>query len=292
MVKWRYKRKKEALALKFDLWESAREHRLIVAHRGVAGGNIPCNTFASYEIALKQGADMIETDLDCTKDGELVIFHPGMEKNHLYRNDIHIPEMTFDEVKELRYVNLDNTVTQFGILKFDDLLEQLKGRCYINVDKFWGNPEAIYRAVKRHGMVEQVLVKSSLSENVLSVLEELAPELPFMPIVSEEHPMHTELMKRNINYVGAEVLFKNDDSKLASPDFIDMMHRDGKLVWVNSIIYSYKAQLAGGHSDDSALCESMDYGWGWLADRGFDLIQTDWPGMLVDYLKETGRYYK
>ena len=278
--------------MKFDLWESAKDHRLIVAHRGVAGGNIPCNTFASYEIALKQGADMIETDLDCTKDGELVIFHPGMEKNHLYRNDIHIPEMTFDEVKELRYVNLDNTVTQFGILKFDDLLEQLKGRCYINVDKFWGNPEAIYRAVKRHGMVEQVLVKSSLSENVLSVLEELAPELPFMPIVSEEHPMHKELMKRNINYVGAEVLFKNDDSKLASPDFIDMMHRDGKLVWVNSIIYSYKAQLAGGHSDDSALCESMDYGWGWLADRGFDLIQTDWCGMLVSFLKESGRYYK
>ena len=278
--------------MKFDLWESAKDHRLIVAHRGVAGGNIPCNTFASYEIALKQGADMIETDLDCTKDGELVIFHPGMEKNHLYRNDIHIPEMTFDEVKELRYVNLDNTVTQFGILKFDDLLEQLKGRCYINVDKFWGNPEAIYRAVKRHGMVEQVLVKSSLSENVLSVLEELAPELPFMPIVSEEHPMHKELMKRNINYVGAEVLFKNDDSKLASPEFIDMMHRDGKLVWVNSIIYSYKAQLAGGHSDDSALCESMDYGWGWLADRGFDLIQTDWCGMLVDYLKKTGKYYK
>ena len=71
-----------------------------------------------------------------------------------------------------------------------------------------------------------------------------------------------------------------------------MMHRDGKLVWVNSIIYSYKEQLAGGHSDDSALCESMDYGWGWLADRGFDLIQTDWPGMLVSFLKESGRYYK
>ena len=278
--------------MKFDLWESAKEHRLIVAHRGTAGGNIPCNTYAAYEIALKQGADMIETDIDCTKDGELVIFHPGMEKNHLYRNDIHIPSLTYDEVKDLRYVNGDNTYTQFGIMRFEELLEQLKGRCYINVDKFWGNPEAIYRAVKRHGMEEQVLVKSALNERVLSVLEELAPELPFMPIVSEAHPMHGELMKRKINYVGAEVLFKKDDSPLASEEFIDMMHRDGKLVWVNSIIYSYKEQLSGGHSDDSALCESMDYGWGWLADRGFDLIQTDWCGMLVNYLKESGRYYK
>ena len=278
--------------MNFNLWESAKEHRLIVAHRGAAGGNIPCNTYASYEIALMQGADMIETDVDCTKDGELVIFHPRMEPNHLYRNDIRIPELTYDEVKELRYVNCDNTVTQFGVMRFDELLERFKGRCYINVDKFWGNPEAIYRAVKRHGMTEQVLVKSSLNERVLSVLEELAPELPFMPIVSEEHPMHEELMKRNINYVGAEVLFEKDDSALAGEKFIDMMHRDGKLVWVNSIIYSYKAQLAGGHSDDSALCESMEYGWGWLADRGFDLIQTDWTGMLVNFLKETGRYYK
>ena len=278
--------------MSFNLWDSAREHRLIVAHRGVAGGNIPCNTYASYEIALMQGADMIETDVDCTADGELVIFHPGMERNHLCLTDRRIPEMTYEEVSKLRFVNYDNTVTQFGIMRFEELLERFKGRCFINVDKFWGNPEAIYRAIKRHGMTEQVLVKSTLNERVLSVLEELAPDVPFMPIVSEEHPMHVELMKKNINYIGAEVLFKKDNSRVASEEFIDMMHRDGKLVWVNSIIYSYKAQLSGGHSDDSALCESMEYGWGWLADRGFDLIQTDWTGMLINYLKESGRYYR
>ncbi|MBQ8850112.1 MAG: glycerophosphodiester phosphodiesterase family protein [Clostridia bacterium] len=277
--------------MKFDLHESAKDHILVVAHRGVAGGNIPCNTLPAYETALKQGADMIETDLSRTADGHLVIFHPKMEPIHL-RSDKRIPELTIDEVKELRYVNYDDTPTQFGIVMFDDFLEQFKGRCYINVDKFWGCPEDIYRAVKRHGMLDQILVKSALSEEVLSVLENVAPEIPFMPIVKEEHPMHKELMKRNINYVGVEVLFKNDDSVLASPEFMEMMHKDGKLVWVNSIIYNYRSQLSGGHSDDTALSESMEYGWGWLADRGFDLIQTDWTQMLVNFLKETGRYYK
>ena len=70
------------------------------------------------------------------------------------------------------------------------------------------------------------------------------------------------------------------------------MHRDGKLVWANSIIYNYKTQLSAGHSDDTALSESMDLGWGWLANKGFDLIQTDWPLMLINYLKEIGKYYK
>lgn len=275
----------------FDLRETAKDHKIIVAHRGVSGGNIPCNTMTAYEIALKQGADMIETDLSMTADGELVIFHPKMEKHH-FNMDVDLAAMTAEEVSKLRYVNYDDTPTQFGVLKFDELLEAFKGRCYINIDKFWGAPEAIYRAVKRHGMTEQVLVKSSLSEEVLSVLESVAPELPFMPIVKEAHPAHEELMKRNVNYVGVEVLFKNDDSVLATDEFFDKMHKDGKLVWVNSIIYNTKAQLSGGHSDDSALSDSMEYGWGWLGDRGFDIIQTDWPIMLINYLKETGRYYK
>ena len=274
--------------MKFDIKATAKEHIVVVAHRGVAGGNIPCNTLVSYETALKQGADMIETDLDFTADGKLVIFHPGMERNHLY-TDKSIEQMPWEEVKQLRYVNGDNAYTQFGIVTFDDLLETFKDRCYINIDKFWGNPENIYRAIKAHGMVDQCLVKSGYSEEVIRVLEELCPELPFMPVVSEDHPTHELLKSKNINYVGAEVLFTSDDSKVCSPEFMDMMHQDGKLVWVNSIIYDYKAQLSAGHSDDTALSESMDKGWGWLADRGYDIIQTDWPLELTNFLRNTGR---
>lgn len=277
--------------MNFDIRNAVKDKLFIVAHRGTPGGNIPCNTIASYEIALMQGADMIEIDLNTTADGHLVIFHPGMEKAHLCCQQS-IPEMTLEEVKKLRFVNTDNVPTQFGVESFDDLLEHFKNRCYINVDKFWDNPEAIYKAIKRHGMQDQILVKSGLSDNVLKVLEELAPELAFMPIVEKAHPRHDELKKRNINYVGAEVLFYHDDDEVCSREFIDMMHKDGKLVWVNSIIYNVRAQIAAGHSDDTALTESMEKGWGWLIDRGFDIIQTDWPLMMINYLKETNRYYK
>lgn len=277
--------------MNFNLYEKSKENIIVVAHRGASGGNIPCNTMTAYEIALKQGADMIEVDVSCSSDGKLFLFHPGMETEHLNK-DIELDKMPFDEIKKLRYVNYDNTPTQFGISLFDDFLEQFKDRCFINIDKFWHNPEKIYETIKRHGMIEQMLVKSKISKNVLPVLENLCPELPFLPIVSEEHPMHKDLMKRNINYIGAEVLFEKDDSPLAGKEFIDMMHNDGKLVWVNSIIYDYLDQLSGGHSDDTAMTVSEDFGWGWLADRGFDFIQTDWTMMLVDYLKRSGKYYK
>lgn len=277
--------------MKKSLIEKADENIIVVAHRGASGGNIPCNTMAAYEIALKQGADMIEVDVSCSKDGKLFLFHPGMERDHLNKRT-NLKLMKYENITKLHYSNYDRTPTQFTIAGFDDFLEQFKDRCFINIDKFWDNPEKIYECIKRHGMTEQMLVKSKPSKKVFEVLRQLCPELPYIPIVSEKHPMHKELMDMGINYIGAEVLFKKDDSYLASDEFIDMMHRDGKYVWMNAIIYDYKEQLSGGHSDDSALTVSEDYGWGWMADKGVDFIQTDWTMMLVDYLKRTNKYYK
>ena len=277
--------------MKFDIREASRSNLLIVAHRGVFGGNIPCNTLASYEIALKQGADMIETDVNVTSDGELIVFHPGMESAHL-NAQISLPEMTWSEVSKLRFVNIDNVPTQFGLLKFDDFLEHFKDRCFINVDKFWGNPEKIYRALKRHDMLDQAVVKAPPTQSVLQVLEEVAPELAYMPVVKIHFQEHEALMRRNVNYVGVEALFYDDGDPIISENFVEQIHRDGKLMWVNSIIYDHEQQIAAGHSDDTALTVSEELGWGWLADRGADLIQTDWPMMLIDYLKRTQKYYK
>ncbi len=277
--------------MKKSLIEKANENIIVVAHRGASGGNIPCNTMAAYEIALKQGADMIEVDVSCSRDGKLFLFHPGMEREHLNKFT-NLKLMKYENIAKLHYFNYDRTPTQFQIAGFDDFLEQFKNRCFINIDKFWDNPEKIYECIKRHGMTEQMLVKSKPSKKVFDVLKQLCPELPYIPIVSEKHPMHKELINMGINYIGAEVLFKKDDSYLASDEFIDMMHRDGKYVWMNAIIYDYKEQLSGGHSDDSALTISEDYGWGWMAGKGVDFIQTDWTMMLVDYLKRTNKYYK
>ena len=56
---------------------------LLAAHRGVNGGNIPCNSMECYKIALNQGADVIEMDVTACKDKEeLYMLHPGMEPVH------------------------------------------------------------------------------------------------------------------------------------------------------------------------------------------------------------------
>jgi len=47
---------------------------LRIAHRG-ASGTRPEHTRAAFERALEIGVDMIELDIQCTRDGELVVLH-------------------------------------------------------------------------------------------------------------------------------------------------------------------------------------------------------------------------
>ena len=94
---------------------------------------------------------------------------------------------------------------------------------------------------------------------------------------------------RKLRYVGTEVLFTEDTSPFADPAFIEAQHREGLLVWCNAIVYNYRSVLAGGHSDDRSVLGDPEGGWGWIADRGYDLMQTDHVLESVLYLEKTNR---
>ena len=280
-----------------NIFKDASERIIIAAHRGECGGNIPCNTLTSYEIAVRHGADMIEVDVSKSADGTLWIFHPKMEPRHLNylgpEGMTNIPMMHDRDIEKLRYVNYDRDFTQFPMCTFDQVLEQFKGRCYINVDKFVDNPKDIVDAIKRHGMIDQIVVKSAPKPEMFDLMEEYAPEIIYLPVINNDPAdIHETLMGRKMNYAGAEVCFSDETVGVGTKEYIDKLHADGKLVWVNAIIYNYKKQLAGGHSDDTSFTVSPDFGWGWLADRGYDIIQTDWTQSLAIYLNETGKRYK
>jgi len=278
--------------MNFDLRASAKEKLLLVAHRGACGGNISCNTIPAYEAAVRQGADMIEIDVSRSADGELFIFHPGMEGPHL-NTDLRIPELPASEVRRLRYVNLDDTETQFGLNTLDEVLDAFRGRCYINVDKFWEHPREISDKIRAHGMTEQILVKTSPQREMFDIIEHYAPDIQYMVIVRENaEEIHSELLRRNINYMGQELLFDSESSPLCAPEYLERLKRDNILTWVNTIVYYYRAVLSAGHNDDVSVFQNPDDGWGWCARRGFDLIQTDWVLMCDRYLRESGLLYR
>lgn len=141
-------------------------------------------------------------------------------------------------------------------------------------------------------MEDQIVVKTAPTEKLLNIIESYAPEIAYLPIIKKDDGLHEMLKSRNINYVGAEVLFDREDHELCSDEYVAKMHADGKLVWANAIIYNYKEQLAARHSDDTALAFDRERGWGWLADKHFDIIQTDWTLALRLFLEQTNRRYR
>lgn len=255
---------------------------LIAAHRGASGGNIPCNTLEAFDIALHQGADIIELDITRSQDGELFVFHPGKERMHLY-SPTPIKKMTADEVRDLRFVNIDCEPTPYPVSTFDDALEHLRGRCRINVDKFFMYMDDITKTIRRHGMQEDVIVKTPDGEDWFAQVQQIAPDLPYM-VITRQDTFSDSLKRRPLRFIGNEVLFTSDDDPLASAQYVQKMHDNGLLVWVNAIIYNYRDVLAAGHSDDISVIGREDEGWGWLADRGYDIIQTDWTLALKRYL--------
>ncbi len=263
--------------------ENAAGRTLICAHRGVSGGNVPCNTMAGFAGALAQGADIIELDVTKSLDGEYFVFHPGKEKAHLNSRKL-ISLMTAEKVKKLRYVNQDNDQTQFGVNTLAEVLDYLRGKCYINVDKFWTDIPGISRAIRKAGAEKQVIVKTQLKEAHLRPLKECAADFMFMPIVRDKDTVTDMLVSQGIRCIGAEILFEKEDAEVASDAYIEAMHKKGMVMFANAIVYNYKEVLSAGHNDDISVAGAPDEGWGWLIRKGFDIIQTDWCGMLKDYI--------
>jgi glycerophosphoryl diester phosphodiesterase len=265
---------------------------LLAAHRGISGGNIPCNTLAAFEIALRQGTDIMELDVQKSRDGKLWVFHEGKEAPHLCSVKNFIKDNDEAGIRYMRYVNQDDDPTQFPVNTLDEVLDFLKDKCYVNLDHCWEFfPDAV-ACVRRHKMEEQIILKSAPKEQYFKAIKECAPDIAYMPILKRVDEYCDYLDTLGINYAGNEVLFSTLDDETASPEYIEKMHKRGKKLWVNAIIYNYKVQLSAGLSDDFSLVNNPDDGWGKLADMGYDIIQTDWMLMLREYLESSGKIMK
>lgn len=84
-----------------------------VAHRGLFDMtlNVPENSLPAFERAAREGF-AIETDVQMTKDGVLVVFHDDNLKR-MTGEDALLSQKTLDELRQLRLANTDNVIPTF-----------------------------------------------------------------------------------------------------------------------------------------------------------------------------------
>ena len=106
----------------------------IVAHRG-DWRNHPENSIPAFQSCIEMGIDMIEIDIQRTKDGELVLMH-DRTVDRCTNGKGKIADMTYDEIQKLRLRPQHNaSITRNHIPTLEEVLNLCKGKILINIDK-------------------------------------------------------------------------------------------------------------------------------------------------------------
>lgn len=258
---------------------------LIAVHRGAWGGNVIENTIPSFELALGMGADLFECDLAKSTDGELFCFHDGYEQRLLNQTG-NIRTMSSEQIDGLIFQNSIGDTSGKHVQRFEEVLAHFTHGELFNVDRAWpilAETDAVMRRYPH--ALQQAIIKTPVKEEYLDFFQSCPVKYMYMPIVYSMEELHKVLRCDQINVVGVEAIADAADSELFAAENIQWMREQGLYVWVNSITLSDHHILSGTFDDDKALREGGDAAWGVLMERGYNVIQTDWPAQLASYRK-------
>lgn len=260
---------------------------LVVCHRG-DWRNFPENSIPAIESVIEMGADVVELDIQLTKDSVLVLMHDGTI-DRCTTGKGRVADLTYEELQKFYMKTAHGTRCSLNLKvpTLREALEVCKDRIVINIDKGYNHYGLVLALAEEMGMTEQILIKGSSS--LASIREKMAANeqnLLYMPIIS---PTNAKSMALFEEYIA------DDEPQLAyeicwgeyTPEVESAMQRliaDGSKLWVNSLWNS----LCGGLSDDVAWVTSADEVYGKLVDMGATMIQTDRPEYLLEYLRERG----
>ncbi len=266
------------------LRRKAQNKILIASHRGMCGGYIVPNTIPAFENSLKHGADIIEVDAVMSTDGDFFAFHDGKEKLIL-GVDRDIRTMSTREIAALHCLNGDGTKIGQKVERLDAVLEQFKGRCLINIDRAWFYWEEIIGCIERHGMADQIILKSHVDGRLLAALQAHAVDFMYMPIVTTVAQVE-EVFRYELNLLALELVFRDLANPLIQPDRMRSYQARKLLTWVNAITLDDDQVLSGLLDDFRAITVSEQDTWGRLIEMGFDVLLTDWPMLLRKFVQE------
>ena len=135
----------------------------IFAHRG-ASAYAPENTLEAFRLAMEQGADGIELDVQMTKDGELVVIHDETIDRVSNGNGA-VRDYTLEELKQFSVSNHFEQYPDVKIPTLREVLELVKpGTMEINIELKTG--------IYWYPQIEQKVLELVKEEG----MEELSPE--------------------------------------------------------------------------------------------------------------------
>ncbi|NHA04269.1 glycerophosphodiester phosphodiesterase family protein [Mucilaginibacter sp. HC2] len=266
-----------------QLHNPSDKHIMVTAHRG-DWRNAPENSLQGFKNAIALGVDIIELDLNKTKDGVIVIMH-DQTIDRTTDGKGKPSDFTLSELKQFHLRNGLGRITNHTIPTLEEVMLLVKDKVLINLDKSYPYYNEAYQILKNTGTLKQAIFKTdAVYDAVKSKYPAILDSITFMAVVDLDKPNAKQIIKdyqQHIKPVAFELNFKTDTSAVLSDNHFIKQH--GSKIWINSLW----ASLNAGHDDDTAvdLGNTKD-SWDWLIAHGATIIQTDRPRELLSYLRK------
>ncbi|WP_427018735.1 glycerophosphodiester phosphodiesterase family protein [Pseudarthrobacter sp. P1] len=258
---------------------------LVAVHRGTGLGCVVENTLPAVTAALRQGAEMVEIDVVESTDGEFFLFHDGYESMHFGLRE-NIRTMDSAQIRGLQYRWAASGSEPYGVATLAEVLSA-HPEALFNVDRSWWFWPRLLPYLDRFQTPGAKVLKSPVTEEYLGLLAAHGVKYPYAPMVRSHAEVLQVLGAADVNTVGMELLPDSADHEFAAPDYVRWLHGRGIFALLNAINLSNGVPLFCGWDDETSVLTGPDAGWGRLITHGADIIQTDWPGMLVPYRNAT-----
>ena len=266
---------------------------VVIAHRS-DWRHYPENSLAAMEGAIKMGVDMVEIDVQRTKDGVLVCCH-DKTVDRTTTGTGKVSELTADYISTLKLKTKEG-VTEYGMPTLAQALDLCRDRVLINIDKGMNYYNQIQQMLAERNMVEQVVIKSSKKPTtVAKYLEKHSQNMLYMPIINytarkwEVHsPLFESYLASDIPSIAYEICW--DGTLKGERKIFNRVIKSGAKLWVNTLWDSLCGGKEHSFADNHALNGNEDKIYGKLLKYGVTMIQSDRPQLLLDYLESKGRH--
>jgi glycerophosphoryl diester phosphodiesterase len=258
---------------------------MVIAHRG-DWRSAPENSLQAIKNVIEMGVDMVEIDIQKTKDGELVLMH-DTKLDRTTTGKGKVSDFTLEEIKKMYLRNGAGVPTSHRIPTLEEALNACKGNILVNIDKGYNHFKEAYEVVKKTGTSKQVVIKGGKTYGqVLSEHGDILSSVIYMPVVNITKPGAKEVISdfsKQLKPVAFELVFNTDTISMLKD--LSFIRKSGSKIWINTLWPS----LNGGHHDDMAVEENKaEQSWGWVINKGATMIQTDRPKELIEYLRKKG----
>lgn len=266
-----------------DIYKSENGRILCVSDRGDCI-NYPENTAEGIIAAAKQGADIVMCDVSVTSDYAAVLMNNDSLQKMTGSDKASVSSLTLEEISKLRLRNSHGgsirEFTDYTVQTLEDVLKRTKSTVLmLNID--FENADTVYETVQRADRMASVIFFVG-HEKADNVAEWIASK--------NQKPEVITYFKGNVIFSACSYVTKSQEAGasgicLATKNPYGVVFGEtvmGKFnAGTRAMAMSSRPELCGKIRRDSAVW------WDDLISRGYNMILTNEPANLSEYIKNT-----